>query len=137
MSKRKPIPKMTPVSPAPIEDLLDPTARKAAAPLPKTAEIPTSKPKKQKSRKTEKQNAVVDKPVSKSKCTYYIPTSLAERIDLAHAQARIYTRSSKYRASKSEFIEAALSYALDHFDAAGKESEITDLLAGLVADRPE
>lgn len=136
MSKRKPIPKMTPVTPAPIENLLDPTAKVTPAPE-KKVDVSAEKPKRQKNSKTAKQKAVADEPVSKSKCTYYIPTSLAERIDMAHAQSRIYTRSSKYRASKSEFIEAALSYALDHFDADGRDSEITSLLANLVDERPE
>ena len=136
MSKRKPIPKMTPVTPAPIENLLDPTAK--VAPLPeKKVEVSAETPKRQKNSKADKQPAVIDEPISKSKCTYYIPTSLAERIDMAHAQSRIYTRSSKYRASKSEFIEAALSYALDNFDLEGRDSEITVLLAQLVAERPE
>lgn len=128
--------------PSAIDDLLDPRPSPPAA---KTA----GKDEKLNDRKTEKLStrktaslpsgtATPESPsvsAAKSKCTYYIPTDLAERIDLAHAQSRIYTRSSHYKASKSEFIEAAVSYALNEFDAHGKQSEVVRMLAELLSKR--
>lgn len=153
MSKRKSIPKMTPLTPAPaptpIEELLDPN-RKAAESPSKSVEN---------NRKTEKQNSVMpekrkkmtspaapapEKPAVKpaappaeperlkSKCTYYIPTELAERVDMAHARSRTLTRGSRYKASKSELIEAALNYALDEIDRNGEDSDVIRRLRLLI-----
>lgn len=129
MSKRKSIPKMTPPPLSPIEDLLDPRPEK---PKVVEAEIPqVAKTEKPIVEKTVKQ------PDEKSKCTFYLPTSLAERIDMAHAQARVYTRGSRYKASKSELIEAALSYALDNFDQFAAESDVVIRLATLLNSETE
>lgn len=132
MSKRRAIPKMTPPTPPPIEELLDPAPRAPLRSEPRETE-------RQNDRKTESRQdrETVRQGVDKSKCTYYIPTRLAERIDIAHATARVHTRQASYKASKSEFIEAALTYALDEFDRYGSDSQVVRRLTQILERKAE
>ncbi|MGB1250709.1 MAG: hypothetical protein ACPG8W_08875 [Candidatus Promineifilaceae bacterium] len=119
MSKRKSLPQ--------IDDLINPSSQHPPASTPREADKP-------KTIKTEKPNNGKAK-IDKSKVTLYIPTDMAERLDFATAQARVFTRGSRFKASKSEVAEVLLTYALNEMDNYGKDSQVIRLLERLIEQK--
>lgn len=100
-----------------------------------TEKLKDGETEKSHSSKSESPNS--SKADKKRKVSFYFPRDITESIDLAVAQVRIYTGDTGYKASKSEFVEAALRYALDEFERFGKDSQITRMTEKMISRKTE
>lgn len=144
---RKKTPRQVPNS---IDDLLsddfspEPPKRQTVKPAEQqtaeTAKKQNAKPiKRQTVKQTRRQDVETakrsDGKKAKSKVTIYLDPYLSIDIDEMVIQAKRYTIDARYKATKSELIEACIRYAFSEIERKGAKSDVIKILSKQLDDK--